>query len=94
MDDDFVQKFLEAFARKGEGDMGDGDYKDFLINYMNAKNHGAQQEQLEDMANLIPGNRRDAMANDQAVGDLNLEKNPFINAARAGANGLLRRDKQ
>ena len=84
-----MNMLIDAFTKKGKKDMGEGDYKDFIWQYMNALNHGAQDEDLQYMSDEIPQERQDEML--KFGGGPNLERNPHIRAARSNVNRMLKR---
>lgn len=88
MDEEQLKALISNFTNKGEHQGSDEDYKDFLVNYMNAVNHGAQDDQLKMMADSISPERRGAM--DVYNSQLGMESDPTIQLERNGLTGLLR----
>ena len=53
MDDSKFQALMVALMnRPSQG--GEEDYRDFLVNFMNARNHGATDEDVNTMLDFIP----------------------------------------
>lgn len=88
MDPNQLQTNIQQFLSRGNTQGGQGDYQDFLNQYMNAVNQRATPSQLSLMAATVPRERREAMLD---YGGLNLyrDKNPVIRGAREQVYGLL-----
>lgn len=87
MNENSLMQFLMQMSQRGDSEMGEGDYKDFLANYMNAMNRGADDSQIQSMLEAFSPQRKQAMS-DYAGGPA-LEKDPHIRDARGSLNRLL-----
>lgn len=88
MDNDSILQFMSNMIARGNQDQGEGDYRDFLANYMNARNQGASDEDLQSMLSAFSPERIQAMKD--FGGGPSFEKNPNIREARGSLNSLLR----
>lgn len=65
----------------------EGNYQDFLWAYMNALNHGAQQEEIDELTNAIPQDMGASMYNARDVGALDA---PEFRKPKQDINNLLK----
>lgn len=95
MDEELLQAIMDNFSgktsrRKAE-DEGEGDYRDFLANYMHAVNQGATDEDIQRLLGSVSPDRAEAMLN--YGGGPNIERDPYIQSSRGSLNQLLRKRK-
>lgn len=89
MDEEQLQALISNFTMKGEKQSGEDDYKDFLVQYMNALNQGAEEEQLQMMAGMVSPERLGRMNEyDQSRP---MHANPTVELESMGLQNLLRR---
>lgn len=93
--DDFMGalmgQFMNKTSREKKRDEGEGDYQDFLWQYLHALNHGATDDEMMGMAGQVEPERRDAMS--KFAGGTKLETSPFVQEGRAAVNNLFKRSK-
>lgn len=87
---DELMRAISSLSARGDSDKGEGDYRDFLTQYMNSINqYGADEGDASMMLNELSPDRRQAMT--EYGGGPAVEMDPFIQQARNSLNDLLRR---
>lgn len=91
MNDDILQSLLQNFSAKQDSDLGEGDYRDFMTQYMHALNNGANQDDLSTLgANVSPKRRQAMLAYGDSPSHNGMASAPAANDADAAVRTLLR----
>lgn len=89
MNENDLRALFDAFSNHNMHNGGEGDYHDFLTNYMHAINQGGQEDVMRSIIDQINPERRQDMID--YGGGPNMERNQTIKESRGGLNNLLRR---
>lgn len=91
MNEDDLRAMIEGFAAKHNDNKGEGNYKDFLANYMHAMNQKATEDQLMQFGASVPTEQRRGMSEYMtSLGGGNYDRNPHTQEAHSGVANLLR----
>ncbi len=88
MDEEFLTNLLKHFAVDQPSGDDEGDYNDFLNNYMHAQNQGIQDDDLLGVLQGMDPSRLKAMM-DQS--NASFSRNPQVRAPNSNLRDLMRR---